>query len=450
MPRGKPKKPNNLAPEEESTSATNGSTGLKKSVTHIERYSAPIEPEQLEILPEVRESQVETGKHPFDVVLDDFGARNNEGYIKVYRLPEYAKTGKASPRNVLREFCANIPVTADYEQVIKENWGAGYYQLELRHEDGDFAGGKQICVAAPAFANVRPLSGPTLTPQNGTAANPGQIPAISYELPDPGAQFDAMLDRMAKIRKTFGEPAAQVAQVPEKPETKDPVMEGLLAVTLADENLRQKAIQGVAGILKGNGIPETTFLDIGLELVKQFPEMIKASKQLIMELRGAFQAGGQNGPQTMGTTAPTNHPGSQHGQPPIPVPPVQGQPQNPQVQVGALPLESQTPPEGLTPIDNNQAVINFALSQILGACAQNLPVIEVADRVIEWEENQKCLTPYLDAFLEASPEVIIQVLVSHIPQASQITSLPHTEGWVRSLQERLKALTKDAPEGGKS
>lgn len=458
MPRGRPKKINNLETEEVEIAERAARQPLKKSVTHIERYTEPVEPEQLEILPEVREQQFEEGKHPFDVVLNDFNSRSEGGYIKVYKLPEYAKNGKASPRNVIREFCANIPVTPDYEQVIKETWGGGHYQLELREEDGGFAGARQITIAFPVLPQMRPMGFNGGISQNPTAVNSAQMQPIVMEPPDPGKELDAMLDRMGKIRRVFGDGAmGQVQQAQPPPSPPLTTESALLHLVSQDSEVIDQFTGSLKRLLKrgDNGAHETTWLDLVDSAIKAdlIPKTLDRAKALLLEVIGA-----KNGTQTVGQEAhaPIGQVSNQGGRQDLhnPSGSVQTIPQGTQSNqaIGSTTSGDQRQTDG----NNQEAVIARTLQTLLSACEayplhlqncddQNCKQLDHFGGPAGWIMNEERAYPFLGELINLViqlPVDQVTIWISSQPGLQHYTALPHWNAWITGLQKLLKDSTE--------
>jgi hypothetical protein len=456
MPRGRPKKINNLETDEQVEVEVKPAGGFKKSVTHIERYTEPVEPEQLELVAESRESHVDLPKDPFDVVLGDFGASNGAEYIKVYKLPEYAKTGVKTNRHIVRDFCANIPVTPDYENVIKEQWGAGHYQLDLRHSDGSFAAGKYISIAAPVFSGP----GPARNGQNAATVNSAPGNGISYEIPDPMAQMNATLDLIAKMRRSFGG-EVNLQPPPQQPATPPLTTESaLLHLVSQDGEVIDQFTHKLKSVLRrnDNGSHELTVLDLVDTALKMelLPKMLDKAKQLILEIKG-----GLNGTQTVAAEAVA--PG--------------GQVQNPQdgrnqtgdgvrhhVQTSQIQTAQTVSPEPGDSLSMEQQVIGRTLQTLLTACSEHplhLAGCEFEEckagnhmmPTCNWVLNQEVAHPFLsdliNLFINSSSDQITAWINSQ-SGGPAYTSLPHWAEWVANLQKALKESTEEEPEGGES
>lgn len=455
MPRGRPKKINTLETQElQKDSAEKATTG-RKSVTRIERYTEPVgdEPEQLEIPVEMPE-RFDEPKHPFDVVLSDFSNRTEGGYIKVYKLPEYAKNGKASPRNVIREFCANIPVTPDYENVIKESWGGGHYQLELREDDGGFAGARQISIAFPAVMGGRP-SLPGQMAHNPATANSGPMGAISYEAPDPMAPVNAALDLILRMRKSFGIDTGFQPANPEPSQQPLNLQTAISYLASQDDTLVEQTMRSFRSMMRGpGGVQETTWLDLVDSAIKSdlIPKTLNSAKALVLEAIGAM-----NGHAAVGTpaVAPMGE-GANHG----------GGVSNlnvlgNQTQKMASPLPQTE--GGLSPeIVQQQEIMARTMQTLLDGCAayplhlkgctdDECKEVGHIGGPANWVMNEEVAYPFLGELINmfiAAPVDQITTWINSQGNGQTYTSLPHWNDWISSLQKALKEAseeTSDSP-----
>jgi hypothetical protein len=458
MPRGRPRK-NTIEeskPEPELQKAieapvidiTPEKPTRKKTVTQVAKWT---EEEPIDLEDETDDDDDLPAEFEEDseqtAVFDDFLQPGADGrFIKVWKLPTYKRDGKTALRSTNRQFCDDLPVTPDYMQIIKNTWGAGVYQLELRDEYNRIVKGSRRMTIEIAGPQVQPVA------QIQTLPNGQQIPIVieqsqpqNPQAPvDPIKQFRQTLSLVREFKDDFRE----MMGLPERQEnsqTQAPVSPKVAALELITENpeVMEKIGRGLTSIVSGGkNDHETSWADVGMELVRtgQAPQV---AANIIREFMAPFSAlwGKDNGTSQMVQTPIQNQEIPTAGQHSNTLPQQQkelaGHPSATLRHMGQDVLQdpaisSQTTPE------------IQALKLLLDHCAAKLPPKVAAERLLAYEKKVEEVAPeysisgYIDLLVHLDPDAAFAITNQALPGSEAVTSLPHSREWFIELQANLK------------
>ena len=74
----------------------------------------------------------------------------------------------------------------------------------------------------------------------------------------------------------------------------------------------------------------------------------------------------------------------------------------------------------------------------VGSLAAQTPPAAAATWVIDFEEQNPSITPYLNFFLQMTPGDALTWLAQSVPEAAGVAQLPHATAWIEALQNELK------------
>ena len=368
------------------------------------------------------EAEFEYEENPLDAIIQDFDeSAGSSHFIKVYRLPNYAKDGKSGVNNVEREYCARLPATLDYLDTIREGYGPGHYQLELRPNKGGITRRQTITIAAPRIDPAQTVIPnpffPTMPSQNNGQV---QMPSI-----DPMQQFDFMLDRVGKVMKTFGVNLQNPAVEPQAPQLS--VDEQVAIYAMKQPDLAKQAFKNLLGNDAGE---ERTWIDVVFALVNNLPASIEAAK--------TFFGGQQNGaPQAQASTqyqpqqapnfnglgnrtenSPTINPSSSMDGPNLHS--VSGMDNQPNTTV---------PPE--------VALLNMSVGMFMERWSPD----SAADEIQKYAELNPDVKPFVEGFMDTTPAMALAWIKSQAannPVVMQALNSPAAEKWIEALQDYLR------------
>jgi hypothetical protein len=457
MPRGRPRK-NTIEeskPEPELQKAieapvidiTPEKPTRKKTVTQVAKWT---EEEPIDLEDETDDDDDLPAEFEEDseqtAVFDDFLQPGADGrFIKVWKLPTYKRDGKTALRSTNRQFCDDLPVTPDYMQIIKNTWGAGVYQLELRDEYNRIVKGSRRMTIEIAGPQVQPVA------QIQTLPNGQQIPIVieqsqpqNPQAPvDPIKQFRQTLSLVREFKDDFRE----MMGLPERQEnsqTQAPVSPKVAALELITENpeVMDKIGRGLTSLISGGkNDHETSWADVGMELVRtgQAPQV---AANIIREFMAPFASlwGGNNGTSQMASQAPQTGTGfdsgrTEHGTPSQ----TQALPQVSQGIQSANAEVNPNAPTGTQPTPEIQA-----LKLLLDHCAAKLPPKVAAERLLAYEKKVEEVAPeysisgYIDLLVHLDPDAAFAITNQALPGSEAVTSLPHSREWFIELQANLK------------
>jgi hypothetical protein len=420
----------------------------KKSVVQVEKWieEEPIEPDEDE-----DEEDGETSLSDFEedseqtAVFDDFLQPGADGkFIKVWKLPTYRRDGKTALRSTNRQFCDDLPVTPDYMQIIKNTWGPGVYQLELRDEYNRIVKGSRRMTIEIAGPQTQPIT------QIQTLPNGQQIPiVIEQQAPQ---QIPQQIDPLKQLRQAFSivrefreelgiseqlQANNQPAQAAMSPKA------AALEMIAENPEMMEKITKGIGSLVIGGkgGGDEDPWAEVAKEAVKN-GEASRIVAAVIREIMAPFQGlfGGNNGQAQMAQTAPQTGAGFNSGRAEYGT---SSQAQAlPQVSQGVQPTNAETdsnPPPGAQITPEIQA-----LQMLIDNCAQKVPPIVAAERllafekVIEEQAPQYSITGYINILVNLDPDAALAFVNQIMPGSEAVTSLPHAKEWLIELQANLK------------
>ena len=263
---------------------------VQKKIKQTSEWIETVDAEEVE---EAETEAFEFEDDSIEAILRDFeGVAGEEFFIKVWQLPSYQKDGKRGLNATNRSFCDDIPATPDYLKTIRDTWGAGAYQLELRSQNGTIKNRRMIQIAQPRFPSLNGQQ--TQVIQN--PANPSQPIILNGQQSqvDVGSLLDAEITRYARIAKLFG---GQVGGQTENPQPPPLSPELSVAEMLMKDPGHAKQI--AKNLLGGDGNQELSWVDVAFKFAENLPDTIKAVKDMIGGNYGqapmASQTGAQNG-----------------------------------------------------------------------------------------------------------------------------------------------------------
>lgn len=356
----------------------------------------------------------------WDSVFDDFGPSDSDWGLRVWRLPTAAKDGKFSVRSANREYCDDLPLMKDYLQLIKDTWGAGIYQIELR---------EKAKMRKRKTLHIAPFNTPSIS-NNGHTSRVNNNGQVVINPIDPMEQVEASLNLITKMRRAFG--MGDTNALPQQQQQGLPLTDESAFMHLAMKNDDVIDILGrkFRTILKGGSDErEVTTNDLLLAGIQNLPAMIQEAKKLLVEVL------------TMRNGQPALAPGPapQQAQPPQPTTP---QPHN-EITSGVAPT-----------VPHEQAAVDYLLGVMSEFCSKNQDVSYVANWIATYEDldrNQhhqgiaSCITPYIDLWMSTDAAAILEWMPKGIPQLASMASLPHVKDWLAGVQKELKAMTEPEP-----
>lgn len=393
---------------------------LKKKVRQTQVSEWIEEAPPVEAESEEEESDFEYEENPLDAIIQDFDeSAGSSHFIKVYRLPNYAKDGKSGVNNVEREYCARLPATLDYLDTIREGYGPGHYQLELRPNKGGITRRQTITIAAPridpaATVQTNPFF-PSLPNQgNGQA----QQPFI-----DPMQQFDFMLDRVGKVMKTFGVNLQN--PMPEPPAPQLSVDEQVAIYAMKQPDLAKQAFKNLLG---SDASEEKTWTDVAFAFVNNLPAVIQTAKEM-------FSGGVQNGQAPMVQAPHAQSAEIQNrfaGNPQSPLQAVSPE-GNGQTHAGNDPTMAQGDSVFLPP---ESQLLNLVLQMHLERYAPDT----TADTIKQFAAANPTVQPAVDMFMETPAPMALTWIKTQVPNDPNLMAVlnhPACEKWIEALQDYL-------------
>lgn len=362
---------------------------------------------------EFEESIVSTD--PVQAVLDEMsGSSVHTWSIAVLRLKNYPR----DQRNDIRagSHCGVLSVSdatyiSDHKYIedIQARWAKGIetnYFLPIVRRDN------RMHKYLPVIA-VEPPDPLMIARQQ--AENPGG--PINYYLQPPAAaqdgfkQFLSQAKQFAELRDLLLPPDYQ----PPAPAGINTTEQALLHLANADGDLVETITEKLGKLLRrsDSGGREVTLMDLALEAIKtDLPgRLFKEARNLIMEIKSGIPPGESAALPSSGNVESL---------------PTAAQGNTSQFEAHGIPAG--TPPETI--------LLNFTIN----ACAQHTiwSAETSAQWIIEFEERNPTVTPYISAFLSMTPDAALAWLEQAVPQAKQIAQMPHAKQWIKQLQEELK------------
>lgn len=356
----------------------------------------------------------------WDTVFEDFGPADSDWTLRIWKLPSAMKDGKFSIRSAHREYCDDLPLSKDYMQLIKDNWGAGVYHIELK-EKSKIKKRKTIHIA-PFMTPI------TTTSTNGHRVN-GNGQVVINPI-DPMEQVEASLNLITKMRRAFGiGDQTQAAQ----PQQNQPLSDEAAFIHLAmkSDDVIDTIGRKFRSLIKGESSDhETTTNDLLLAGIQVLPQIFDKAQQMLMQVLAVRTGQPQPQPQSPA-------------------------PQTPQAPQTPVPIPHNEITAAAPTVPHEQATIDHVLAQMSQFCAQNIDPIQVADWIARYEDLDRsqyhngvgsCITQYIDLLMSNEPDKILEWIKTAIPNAAPISSLPHAKDWLAGIQKELKAITEPEPE----
>lgn len=442
MPRGRPttakKKfsPTEIEPSliEEIEEPTDSQPPTAKKAVKVTRTEQWIEkPSQVEGVSEVNveddfisDQQAEF----YESVINDFGGQYGDWSFKVWKLPDYQKQGKTALKSSNREFCADLDITPNYMEIIKDGWGGGFYHIELR-QNNIIRGNKYIKIALPNIPTLINSSNGKSIVQNGQAT-------VTL---DPMEQVRSSLDLIKEMRKAFGlgdmNPVqAQQQSAPLTTET------AFIHLAMQNHDAVDMISKKFKTLLKGpSEAGETTTLDLILAAINVLPQMVDKAKGLLIEVINAKNGAVHNGQMPMATAVAPVGQGQIQQQSNGLASPTQGQTSSIPQTTGDSSISAPAS------IQSQEQIMSFALNEIMTACAGNAEITQVTNWLFDYEQKHPIvITPLIERFMTMAPDEVTTFL-NNLPNGSTYTGLAHCKEWITNLQKMIRDLTDGEGKG---
>ncbi len=367
------------------------------------------EGEALEVVEEAKPSPEETIEKFVEAMRD----KASRWDLVVYRFPNYDIDARTDARAPGRERVGKIPFNPKtYEDEITTLFArtgqVNVFLPEVRR-DGDYYAWLPIYRTTPPPMSEIPPS--YLTLQNGAAVT-APVPALPPV--DPFEQMKKTLSLLADVRKLL--PEQEYQQVTAQPQI-NTTEQALLHIMNTNGEVVESITDKLKGLMRSKDSGrEIGIMDLILEAIKSdtFPKMITEAKKLLLEVRQVNEQ--------QATPTPSNTPLASTPAPSIASTSEVAQP---------MPQTNQTN-DILTPPPEIQ-LLNFAIE----SCARQAPIQETADRIDSYASLNPSVDVYLNLFVGLTPDQALQWLSQSIPQAIQVTQMPHARQWVEDLQKVL-------------
>ncbi len=371
--------------------AAPGKPQAKRQITQVSKWEEPVIEETIidetAPAPEFNPVFFDDDENPaLENTLDDFLDNSSAGYtLRIYRLPSLSKNYVRGINSTRREFCEAVALTPDYLQYIKETWGAGTYQLELRDENNKIVRRRPVSIAAPLIDR-----GPAVT--RSAVENPAAAPA------DPFAEIERVFGLMKKFQMIGAmqnpAPAPVEEMTPER---------ALLTLASANDDLVKRAADSLTGLLfrDGERLSEPSITEIIFEAVKR-----DTLPRMVSEIVAAFRPG----PAIINTAAPDDY------------------------------VAFKAPATEAAPMMQAPAAEMILLSEIVRLCNFQAAPPAVASFVDSFISQHPEVKPYIDMFISMPLADAKSFVKSAIPAADAILNMPHADAWITALQTELDAL----------
>ncbi len=364
----------------------------KRQITQVSKWEEPVieTTETIEETPPAAEYGpvfFEDEDNPsLENTLDDFLDNSSAGYtLRIYRLPSFSKNYVRGINSTRREFCEAVALTPDYLQYIKETWGAGSYQLELRDENNKIVRRRPVSIAAPLIDR-----GPAAV--RNAVENPAAAPA------DPFAEIERVFGLMKKFQMIGG----MQNPAPPPPDEMTPER-ALLTLASANDDLVKRAADSLTGLLfrDGERPSEPSITEIIFEAVKR-----DTLPRMVSEIVAAFRPGAA----IINTAAPDDY------------------------------ATFKAPATDAAPVMIAPAPEMILLSEIVRLCSFQAATPAVASFVDSFISQHADIKPYVDMFISMTVPDAKSFLKTAIPAAESVLNLPHVDEWITSLQKELDAI----------
>lgn len=371
--------------------AAPGKPQAKRQITQVSKWEEPVIEETIieetAPMPEFNPVLFDDDENPaLENTLDDFLDNSSAGYtLRIYRLPSLSKNYVRGINSTRREFCEAVALTPDYLQYIKETWGAGSYQLELRDENNKIVRRRPVSIAAPLIDR-----GPAAV--RSAVENPAAAPA------DPFAEIERVFGLMKKFQMIGAmqnpAPAPVEEMTPER---------ALLTLASANDDLVKRAADSLTGLLfrDGERPSEPSLTEIIFEAVKR-----DTLPRMVSEIVAAFRPG----PAIINTAAPDDY------------------------------TAFKAPADEAAPVMIAPAPEMILLSEIVRLCSFQAAPPAVASFVDSFVSQHGNIKPYVDMFISMPLADAKSFLKTAIPAAETVLNLPHVDAWIATLQTELDAI----------
>lgn len=387
----------------------------------------------------------EDEEDPITAVLSDFGeGSDSAGFvIRVYRLPNYRTDGKTALRGTAREFCDDIPALPDYLKTIKENWGAGSYQLELRNSRMHIVKRRTVTVAAefapPLMQPARVRAVP-----NGQSSHAQERGPVYIEAPPPPPppDFKAQLKETIATLKLLRElePEAPAYEPTARPQENPPSPFSIENILMQNDKFVDTLSKGYLGKIFGKDGPaedKDPWAEVAMETVKsgQAPQIIEALigslfkglGGMIPSLSGGNNVSTQMVPTQVSQGEPSRVPNLQNGQ-------IQG------ATAGSPPVETRPPTNGDTDTSRSPApdvaLYAEAITGILTQMRDNGDPAQAVKSAESFLFLHPEYTQTMESDFSQDPDTLL-LLIGQIPGAADLASLPHARGWIERFQRKF-------------
>lgn len=363
------------------------------------------------------EEEIETIVEPVDPIarlLHEIGASRSSWAMHVSRLPKYGRDERTDPKSRVFVGTLTIPDAtyleeAKYIEDIQARFAKG---TETNHF---------LCCVRRDNRNYSYLPVISVEPPDPFTAAKAQIenpsaPINIFQTPqaDGFDQFVKQAKRFAELRDLlFPQAMLEKMQPPQQNNEALTTERALMHLVSQDQSM----LDGLIGrMLKpAGGSKEISFMELAFEAIRNdtLPKMIREAKALLLE--------------TKSMQIPDQPPLS----PPAPI----GAMNAP----APMPAAPTPPPANMPP---EIQLLNFAVQ----AHVQGWPAKAAADWIIEFEERNQSVAPYVSAFLGMESSQVLNWLTQTIPQAAHLADSPQAAEWISALQAELKSDTAEATE----
>lgn len=365
--------------------------------------------DEAEIEIEEEDEEIETVDEPIDPIarlLHEIGASRSSWAMHVSRLPRYGRDERTDPKSRVFVGTLTIPDATYLEE-------AKYIEdIQARFAKGSETNHFLCCVRRDnrnysylPVISVEPPDPITAAKQQGE--NPG-APINIFQTPqaDGFDQFVKQAKRFAELRDLLF-PQTMLEKIQPAPQQNNEALtteRALMHLVSQDQGMLDGIITKM--LKPGGSAREISFMELAFEAIKNdtLPKMIREAKALLLETKNLPP---DQSPAPFAPGAPL----APAPMPAAPTPP---------------PAPSNMPPE--------VQLLNFAVQ----AHVQGWPAKAAADFIIEFEEQNPSVAPYVSAFLGMPADQAVQWLTSTIPQAAHLADSPKAAEWIAELQAALK------------
>lgn len=363
---------------------------------------------------EIEESaeEIESVSEPIDPIarlLHEIGASRSSWAMHVSRLPKYGRDERTDPKSRVFVGTLTIPDAtyleeAKYIEDIQARFAKGsetnHFLCCVRRDNRNYSYLPVISVEPPD----------PITAAKQQVENPGN-PINIFQTPqaDGFDQFVKQAKRFAELRDLlFPQAMLEKIQPPQQSNEALTTERALMHLVSQDQGMLDGIITKM--LKPAGGAKEISLMELAFEAIRNdtLPKMIKEAKALLLETR-------QITDQAPAPLAPVA-PGAPIAPNPAPMP--------------AAP----TPPPAPSNIPPEIQLLNFAVQ----AHVQGWPAKAAADWIIEFEEQNPSVAPYVTGFLGMESVQALQWLTSTIPQAASLADSAKAAEWIADLQAALK------------